>query len=176
MNGAPTFLRIGAALAHCIPGLVLELRCTGGDEMIVAYHRLDAHLDPCEFRRAVLAERCPGRPGFAETVVAVDVRCGVHDLGAGVYGRRGDDGNERWFATTLGPHSVNEVFERCELDITDQAIAARILPDGCLGVTVVCLTVNDGAAAHRLDEVAAWSVAACMVGELTDALRAEPHC
>jgi hypothetical protein len=108
-------------------------------------------------------------PGLVDALVDVELRFGVDDLGAGLYGRTGDEGNERWLATTLGVHGVNEVFEQCELDIAEQAMSARILPDSCLGVTVVCLTVNDPSCAHRLDEVAAWSVAACLVAELTEA-------
>ncbi|MCU1359580.1 MAG: hypothetical protein JWN99_869 [Ilumatobacteraceae bacterium] len=173
-TGTAQLVRIGAALAHSIPGVTLELQCFDGDVMIVAHHRLDAHLDPCELRRAVVAGGHPALPVLGDMVVAVRLRFGVDDLGAGVFGRVGDHGDERWFATTLGPCAVNEVFEHCELDIADQAIAARIVPDGCLGVTVVCLTVNDPLAARRLDEVAAWAVGACMVGELTDGLRAEP--
>jgi hypothetical protein len=160
----PESLRIAAALAHCIPGVTLHLRCEHDDLLVVAYHRLDAHLDPCQLRRMVLA----GVPALAEMVRDVQVRVGVDDLGGGLYGRTGDDGAERWFATTLGPQAVNDVFESCEIDIAEQAMGARILPDTCLGITVVCLTVNDTEVAHRLDEIAAWSVAACMVRELTD--------
>jgi hypothetical protein len=162
-------LRIAAALAHSIPGVTLDVRCGNDDSLVVAFHRLDAHLDPCQFRRAVLAPPSIGVPALADSLIAADLRFGVDDLGAGLYGRVGDEGDERWFATTLGVQGVNEVFERCEFDIAEQAMSARILPDSCLGVTVVCLTVNHPACAHRLDEVAAWSVAACMVAELTEA-------
>jgi hypothetical protein len=164
-------VRIAAALAHSIPGVTLELRCVDDEHLVVAFHRLDAHLDPCQFRRAVLAPPSFGQPGLvdalADSLSAVDLRFGVDDLGGGLYGRSGDDGDERWFATTLDPRGVNEVFDACDLDIAEQAISARILPDSCLGVTVVCLTVNERSLAHRLDEVAAWSVAACLVAELT---------
>ena len=164
--------RVATALAHCIPGVTLEVTCSNGDRLLVAHHRLDAQLDPCQFRLAVLAEQTVGMPGLADVVVAAELRSGVDDLGAGLYQRVGDSGDERWFATTLGPLGVNEVFDTCELDMIEQAMTARILPDSCLGVTVVCLTVNHLPSAHRLDEVAAWSVAACLVAELTETLRA----
>jgi hypothetical protein len=166
-DGAAESLRIAAALAHSIPGVTLELRCGNDDSLVVAYHRLDAHFDPCQFRRAVLAPSSVGIPCLVDALTGVELRFGVDDLGAGLYGRTGDDGDERWFATTLGPDGVNEVFEHCDLDIAEQAMTARILPDSCLGVTVVCLTVNERSLAHRLDEVAAWSVGACLVAELT---------
>jgi hypothetical protein len=167
-------VRIAAALAHCIPGITLELTCSNHDQLIVAYHRLDAQLDPCQLRRALIAEPSAGLPRLADAITEVTIRLGVDDLGAGLYGRSGDRGDERWFATTLGPVAVNEMFETCTIDIAEQAMAARIVPDGCLGVTVVCLTVNDHTTAHRLDEVAAWSVASCMVGELVMSLQANP--
>lgn len=163
-------IRIAAALAHAIPGVTLEVRCRSDvrddERLLVAHHRLDAHLDPCQFRRVLLAGSTTGLPAVAARIDRVELRCGVDDLGAGVYGRTGDDGPERWFATTLLPDAVNEVFDACDLDIAHEAIGARILPDSCLGVTVVCLTANDVWHRYRLDEVAAWSVAACMVEEL----------
>ncbi len=110
MLGAPNInrmepfeaLRIAAALAHCVPGVGLELRCAHGDGLSVAYRRLDAHLDPCQLRRALVTPAAPGVPRLADAIVSAELRWGFDDLGAGVLRRASGETEERWFATTLG--------------------------------------------------------------------------
>ncbi|MBI5087429.1 MAG: hypothetical protein HZB15_00765 [Actinobacteria bacterium] len=165
-------LRIAAALAHCVPGVALELRCGNGDLLTVAYRRLDAQLDPCQLRRALVAPVAPGVPRLADAIVSAELRSGVDDLGAGVLRRVAGETEQRWFATTLGADAAAAVFDRCDLGLADGAMSARVLPDADLGVSVVCLTATHPSAARRLDEVAAWSVGACLVAELGEMLRA----
>jgi hypothetical protein len=164
-------LRIAVAIAHCMPGVGLELQCANGDRLVVAYQRLDAHLDPCQLRRGLLAPSVAGVPRLADAVVSVDLRWGIDDLGAGVLRRVGDGTEERWFATTLDAGEATTVFEGCDEGLADGAVSARLLPDSELGVTVACLTPNHPSAASRLDEVAAWAVGACLVAELACMLR-----
>jgi hypothetical protein len=164
-------LRIAAATAHCIPGVALELRCATGDPFTVAYRRLDARLDPCQLRRALLAPVAGGAPRFADVIVSVSIGGGVDDLGAGVLRRVDEGAEQRWFATTLDAHAATAVLGRADTGLVDGAVGARLLPDSELGVTVVCLTAQHPSAVTRLDEVAAWAVAGCLVEELSCLLR-----
>src|SRR4051812_11378913 len=100
------------AFGHGVPGVTLRLRCVGGEELVVAAHRLDAHLDPCQLRAAVLVSPRPGAGRLVDNISAVEVHLGLQDLGGGLYRRGGPDGEERWFATLLGPAALGELLDR----------------------------------------------------------------
>ena len=61
-------IRLATALAHTVPGVVLELRCCNDDVLTVAHRRLDAQLDPCQLRAALLAVRRAGRPHLSDAL------------------------------------------------------------------------------------------------------------
>jgi hypothetical protein len=161
-------LRLATALAHTIPGVTLELAGAPGDEMTVAYDRLDAALTPCQLRAAVLAE---GRAGLRllDTVSSVRIGRGLEHLGGGLYRRSGAAGDERWFATLLDLETSSATFDRCDLDIPHETMNVTLRPDAALGVTVVRIATNDPAFGFRLDEVGFWALAACMVEETVHA-------
>jgi hypothetical protein len=74
-------------------------------------------------------------------------------------------------------HRLDAHFSPCELrtaliavagnefDLPDHAVDVRLLPDRELGVTAVRI-ICEGAFAGRVDAVASWALAACMVDEL----------
>ncbi|MEO5900092.1 MAG: hypothetical protein ABIR68_08165, partial [Ilumatobacteraceae bacterium] len=88
-------LRLATALAHCIPGVTLGLQCMDGTELVVAARRLDAHLDPCQLRAALLVPARPGTARLAEKIAAAEVRLGLQDLGGGLYRRNVPHGGLR---------------------------------------------------------------------------------
>jgi hypothetical protein len=67
------------------------------------------------------------------------------------------------------------VFDRCAIDVPTESMHARFMPDPPLGVTTVRLACNDAEQSHRLDEIAVWAVAACLVEELVLACRRTEH-
>jgi hypothetical protein len=167
-------IRLATCLAHTAPGVTLELVCSNEERLIVAHHRLDAHFSPCELRTALLTESQPGMPQFADVVTEAAITFGLHHLGGGLYERRGDLPAERWFATLLDHEHVVEVFTSNPFDLPDHAVDVRLLPDPELGVTAVRLACN-GDFVGRVDEVASWALAACMVAELIAALHPARH-
>ena len=84
-------LRMVTALGHGVSGVTLKLLCLHGEELVVAVNRLDAHLDPCQLRAAVLVPSRPGVCRLVDTITAVEVHLGLQDLGGGLYRRRGAD-------------------------------------------------------------------------------------
>ena len=154
-------LRLAAVLAHSVPGVTLELHCRTGERLVVADRRLDAHLTTCQLRAALLST-----PRLADVVHAVSVRCGLHELGGRVY----RSGEERWLVTYLPVDVLFGLFTTNPLDLPDEAIAVSLRPDLDLGATAVRITAADPDHACRLDEVALWATAACVVEELVRGL------
>jgi len=166
-------LRMVTALGHGVPGVTLRLRFVNDEELVVAAHRLDAHLDPCQLRAAVLVPPRPGAGRLVDDISAVEVHLGLQDLGGGLYRRGGPDGEERWFATLLGPAALGELLDRCPVDVPDESMAAAVKPDEELGATLVCVTANHPSVSAHLDAVASWALGVCMVEELLGASRRE---
>jgi hypothetical protein len=166
-------IRLTTCLGHVVPGVTIELICSNDEHLIVASHRLDAHFTPCELRSAVLADRQPGVPRFADVVTSFSITAGMNHLGGGLYERRCEDRDERWFATTLTHPEVDEVFGSSPFELPDNAVDARLMPDSQLGATAVCV-VSDSDHSARLDEISSWALAGCMVAELIADLRQKP--
>jgi hypothetical protein len=157
---------LAAVLAHSGAGVTLELHCQSGDRLIVADRRLDAHLNTCQLRAALLAPARLGLPHVADAVRAVSVHAGLHDLGAGVYAR----GDERWLATYLPADVLVDLFASNPFHFPDESIAVSLRPDVELGATAVRITAPDPRHAWRLDEVALWATSTCAVEELVRGL------
>ncbi len=158
-------IRLATALAHTVPGVVLELRCCNDDVLTVAHRRLDAQLDPCQLRAALLAVRRAGRPQLSDALESVHVRGALEDLGGGLFRSVGEGGDERWFASLLDPSTIEEELADLPVEVPDGAVRVGLCPDLELGVTVVRLVATDPAWAHRLDEVGFRALATCMVAE-----------
>jgi hypothetical protein len=77
-------LRLITALGHGVPGVTVRLTCDHGVELVVAANRLDAHLDPCQLRAAVLVRARAGATRLVDTIAAAEVHLGLQDLGATV--------------------------------------------------------------------------------------------
>ena len=166
-------LRLGASLAHAVPGVALHLRRADGAVVTVARHRLDADLDPCQLRTLLLSPPRSDRCRLLDSVVAVDVVAGLVDIGGGLYQRCGPGGeDERWFATFVPERRATELFSGCPVERPDGAVRAVLEPDVELGVMVVQLWSADAALGTGLDEVASWAVATCMVEELVGSIGA----
>ena len=166
-------LRLIPALGHGVPGVTVRLTCEQGAELVVAANRLDAHLDPCQLRAAVLVPPRAGATRLVDTIAAAEVHLGLQDLGGGLYRRGGPEGEERWFATLLGSAALGDLLDRCPVDVPDESMTASVKPDEELGATVVCITANHPSASAHLDAVASWAIGVCMVEELLGASRRE---
>jgi hypothetical protein len=162
----PERLRLALTLLHVIPGAIGSLRTTDGSRFVVAHHRRDAVLTPCQLRAGLLEPVVDGVPHLSGLVVDLDVVGGVVDLGAGVYQRSHPSaGDERWFATTLGPDRVSALAQGCPTTIDHAEIAIRIAVDTDLAISAVCMTAPSSLA-RALDTAAWWLEAACLVEEL----------
>jgi hypothetical protein len=162
-------LRLAVALAHSVPGVVLDLRCSNGEHVAVAAGLLGTQLTPCELRCALLAPPEPGLPRLVDAITSVEVAGGVDHLGLGLYARGpAGIGSERWFVTTLSHPRIAELLSQAPADLPHASCAVRLAPDRALGVTAVGVTATAGAGTGALDEVAYWALAACLVDELID--------
>lgn len=160
-------LRLMAALAHAAPGVTLGLATGASRELAVAHHRLDAGLDPCQLRGLVAAAR-RGRPTpLLDHVVGVRVARGLEDLGGGIFRRAHGATEQRWVAMLVPHEVVVDVLASCPIDLPDDALHVRVAVDTELATTTLCLTAAHGLWAWRLDELAVWAHAACLVAELT---------
>lgn len=157
-------LRSAAALAHTVPGTVLRLSIDGAPDVLVAHHRPDAGLSPCELRGLVIEL---GRASvFRRRVIsAVAVVGGLEHLGAGVYARRCRGVEERCMVTTVDPERVAELL-RARPGVPADAMSARLQVDRELGVTVVRISAEHPLWGLRLDEVAIGVQTELLVGEL----------
>lgn len=170
-------LRLAVALAHSVPGVVLNLTCANGEHVTVAAGLLGTHLTPCELRGALLAPPEPGLPRLVDAITCVEVAGGVDHLGLGLYARGpAGPGSERWFVTTLTHPQIGELLSRAPADLPHAACGVRLAPDRDLGVTAVRVTATSTAcaAAGGLDEVAYWALSTCLVAELTDPPHPKP--
>ena len=166
-------LRLATVLAHTVPGVSLILRCRSGEVLRVADQRLDAHLTPCQLRRALITVPRAGLPHVVDVVVGVTVGGEIEELGAGVYGRRDGGSDQRWLATHLPVAPLVELLDSCPVEIPDDAMGVDLRPDPELQATAVRITAAHPAYACRVDEVALWAVSACAVEELVRDVRRE---
>lgn len=160
-------LRSVACLAHTIAGVTLLAVTTSGERVTVARHRLDALMDPCQFRSALLAAHRPGCPQIAEVITRCDVVGGLIDLGGGLYQpTHPGSGDTRWFTTHLGPAAVVAATTRCPADIAADVMHVVVKPDAELGVCAVSCAGVDRRPFPQLDEAAFWLLSACMTDEV----------
>jgi hypothetical protein len=151
-----------------MPGAVGLVRTTGGDELLVAHHRIDAVLTPCQLRAGLLEPVALGAPHLSSVVDRVECTGGAVDLGAGLFQRSHPSvADERWFSTSLSAEAVLALVATCPKEIEHPEVSVRISADVELGACAVCVSASAGIGL-RLDEVAAWLHGQCLVAELIE--------
>ena len=124
-----------------------------------------ADLDPCSLRSLVgAATELPG-DRWTDQVVSITVAGSLSPVGGGVYRRRGEQGRECLFATTLCPYAVQRALASCEVPIPSDRIDVSVRCDAALGVSVGVVRVPESDLAY-LEDVAVRAQAACLVEEL----------
>jgi hypothetical protein len=161
-------LRLATALVHAVPAVALELSTVDGCDAVVAHHRLDAAMSPCQLRALVAAARCERGGPALDHIVAMRVLAGVEHLGGGIYRRSSGSAEERWIVTTIPHESVLELLATCPIETPDDAVHARLVVDADLDTVAVCFGAVHRLWAWRLDEIAFWLQAACLVAEVSD--------
>jgi hypothetical protein len=156
-------LRLAAALVHRVSGADLEVR-SGERRWIVSRSRPDAAVNPCSFRKLVLAAmRGNGEPlGHVEHVRFVG---GLREIGGGVYQRAGQHGPERRVATLLSPSELDGLLRACAAEFADDVISL-VERDPDLGISLITVRAGPSATPLRLDAAAHWIAASCLVEEL----------
>ena len=158
-------LRLAAALAHRSPEADLELWSTDR-RWVVSRGRLDAAVGPCSFRKIVLAAmRGNGEP--LTHIERAQFVGGLREIGGGVYQRLGPRGSERCLATFLSAETVDALLRDGAAGWGDD-VAASVHHDIELGVTVVTIVMASAQSDLRLDAVAHWVAATCLVEELIE--------
>ncbi len=160
-------LRVLTALVHTAPDVTVALATDTGREFVVARRRLDAAFDPCQLRTLVASARRGEPSPLLDRVVGARIVAGVEDLGGGVFRRLHDEVEQRWVPTVVPHETVLAALEACPIDVPDDALHVRVAVDSELGATTLCLTAAHGLWSWRLDELAVWAHAACLVAELT---------
>lgn len=159
--------RLAACLVHAVPSATAVVHMTTGERLVVARNRIDAALDPCHLRAGLAAPFRPGVPHVADVVRSIEIVGGIVDLGGGLYQRaHPSTADERWFVTTITARRVAELVATYPVVLPDDAINVRVAADTVLGASAVCLVAGPGFG-YRLDEVAHWLHATCLVEELT---------
>jgi hypothetical protein len=170
MDRAREQLLLATSLCHSVPGVALAVTTRDGDRMVVGRHRRDAVLDPCALRRAVMEHRRGVGPRVLDTIAHVEVISGLIDIGGGLYqSSHPSVGDERWFATLLGPDQIRAIVAECPLDIPDDAVDVAVTHDAGLATSTVRVTEPHPATVRWIDEAAYWLLSACLVGELIGA-------
>ncbi len=157
-------LRLGVGLAHVVQGAEIRLATPDARTLIASAHP-SSDVTLCDLREALLYSVCPHRPDVSRWIETTDICGSLQSRGGGVYRLRGVEPEQRWFSTLLRTDHVIEVLSRleCEEPLCG-AVNAKLLPDGPLGVTAVCVSADDPRI--NIDEVAVILHGACLVSEL----------
>ena len=160
-------LRLAAALAHTFPEAVLELTCSDGTVLSVASGP-GADLDPCSLRSLVGGTIKSPENRWTDQVVSIAFGGPLTSVGGGVYRRRGEQGRECVFATTLCPYAVQRALADCGVPIPSERIDVTVRCDAVLGVSVGVVRVPESDLAY-LEDIAVRAQGACLVEELVTA-------
>lgn len=161
----PERLRLATCLLHAMPHAVGHLEIGRSGSHLVAHHRHDAALTPCQLRRGLLEPIIDGLPHMADVITSLEVTGGAVDLGGGLFQTGHPAGSDqRWFATTLRAHVVEDIAARCPADVEHADISVRVIADPEMHVCAI--RVSGDSAGLRLDAVAWWLYEQCLVAEL----------
>lgn len=162
----PEGLRLMGCLLHSVPGAVGRLATHDGGEHLVAHHRVDATLTPCQLRTGLLQPMVPGVPHLSRVIRSIELTGSLVEIGGGLCQRSHPSApDERWFGTVLGPERVAELAAACPSEVDHVDIRVRIHADLELGASAVCISGDTGASL-RLDAVACWLHSRCLIEEL----------
>jgi hypothetical protein len=157
-------VRLAAALAHTVSDAALSLTYADGTVLSVSFGP-GSDLDPCSLRSLVGAAIESPADRWTDQVVSIGFAGSLSPVGGGVYRRRGEQGRECLFATTLCPYAVQRVLAECEVPIPSDRIEVSVRCDAALGVSVGVVRVPESDLAY-LEDVAVRAQAACLVEEL----------
>ncbi|MEN9646382.1 MAG: hypothetical protein RL238_3051 [Actinomycetota bacterium] len=165
VTAVPELLRLGACLLHAIPYAVGSIDIGQRGQHVVAHHRPDATLTPCQLRMGLLEPVVDGVPHLVDAITSLEVIGGAVDLGGGLFQSGHPSGPEqRWFATRLSADAVEDIAARCPADLGHTDISVRVIADTDMDVCAIRMS-GDGAGL-RLDAVACWLYEQCLVEEL----------
>ncbi|MEO1061625.1 MAG: hypothetical protein AAFZ07_09420 [Actinomycetota bacterium] len=156
-------LRSLVALAHCVPGVRLVLRCRRGDRVVVG-NAVDADVDSETMRRVVVASADPLRPDCGCLVDDVEVLGSVTAIGGGVFRGTHPGIATRWFVSSLHASEVDRVLD--EVGPRRSGVVSHVTGDPLLGRCVVGLAIDRGDRAGELDALIIAVAAECLVREL----------
>ncbi len=158
-------VRLGTCLIHAVPGAVGLIRTGIDSGHVVAHHRNDAALTPCQLRSALLEPVTPGVAHLADVITAIELVGGLVDVGGGLYQCGHPAGpDQRWFVSTLSADTIRTIARECPSGIDHSDISVRVAADLDLDVCAVCLSSDS--AGIRLDAAACWLHGQCLVEEL----------
>lgn len=131
---------------------------------------LAAPLDPCQFRKLVVAG-INGQLAALCQFESVDVVGGMVHLGGGLYQPSHPGAtDDRWFVSGLGHERLVELLSDCPLTVaTGDAFSVLVRPDSELGRCSIRVRCERRDAASHLDELALWATSRALVDELTRA-------
>lgn len=162
-------LRLAAALAHRLPNVTLELRCANGSVVTVGSEP-EHDLDPCHFRRMVVASAFPGAADLPSYLSVIRL-LGAADLGGGLHGTVAVDRADCWFATLLRPERVRELLHEAAAGVPEDQFEGGLTIDRDLAVTVIRLSGVERDFTELLQRLARPALYACMVEEVIEAAR-----
>jgi hypothetical protein len=133
----PIALRFAAALMHSVPDARLEVSQLDGSTLTVSYET-GAGFSPCDWRSLVTASCVHHNPTvarYAECVTGIRFEREFDPVGNTA--RRTQDGKlEFWFASTLDPSRLTELFNDYKSPIHPDTLDSGIIGDTELRVTL----------------------------------------
>lgn len=157
---------LATCFVHTVPRVAATIETFNGERFLVAEDRRDAILTPCQLRSALLHPITPGVPHLSSVIRSLEISSGVVDVGGGLYQRSHPSAaDERWFVTTLPLERVLALAEQVPAHLDHADVSVRVLADTELGACAVCLGAEPSVGL-RLDELACWLNASCLVDEL----------
>jgi hypothetical protein len=153
-------LAMATALAHTVPGTELQLVMRSARRFVVS--PADDRHSSCALRRLLASD---GADRFAADVTEMRFTAGLSPLRANVF--RADVDGRCWFATALAPLVTRAVLDELDVAAPADAVAAQIVGDTVLGVTLVGIGPGDVTVpSATLAGVAHDAATACAVEEL----------
>lgn len=161
----PERLRLAACLLHAMPHAVGRIGIGRTGSHLVAHHRHDAALNPCQLRMGLLEPVVDGVPHIADAITSLEITGGAVDVGGGLFQTGHPSGpQQRWFATTLRAEEIEDIAARCPAEIEHADLSVHVVAD--TEMNVCAIRVSGDGVGLRLDAAAWWLYEQCLVAEL----------
>ena len=155
-------LRAAVAVAHVVPCAKLNLDLDGRPPVVVS-HEVGADLNPCQVRRALIAEASCPDVDVSQYIESAELHGAVMELGGGISLVRRQDYQGRVLTSLLGPQEAKSITDA---EVRGLPVTSTVIGDFDLGVTVIQLTCPLDVSTHTLHAATLAVASQLMVEEV----------